>query len=300
MNRVRGRLCAATLSLIFLAGASACSSADDGPAGADRPGAESGRGPESWTLPLQAYLPDDKQQKLVADAREALLVKCMSRYGFSYKPAPPLPKFGPKSMTDLRYGIHDEAAVSRYGYKPPVDLAAMRDQERAALDSTLLSPPEEAVMTGQQTGTSAVAGLPEGGCAGEASRAIEGAGEFRSALASQLGNEAYVKAQQDETVKGAFSGWSACMAEKGFQYGKPMDAVDDRQFAAEKPSETEISTAKADLGCREKSRVAETWFAAEVAIQKTLIEENSERLDKAKSDLSLAVKNASKVLGEKG
>lgn len=224
----------------------------------------------------------------------------MSRYGFSYEPAPPLPKFGPKSMTDLRYGIHDETAVSRYGYKPPVDLAAIREQERAALDATLLSPPEEAVMTGQQAGTSQVAGLPEGGCAGEAGRSIEGGGEFRSVLASELANEAYVKAQQAPAVKSAFSGWSACMAEKGFQYGKPMDAVDDRRFAAEKPTEAEISTAKADLGCREKTRVAETWFTAEVDIQKTLIDENSERLDKAKADLSHAVKNASKVLGKKG
>ncbi|MEU2454949.1 hypothetical protein ABZ605_33280 [Streptomyces sp. NPDC012765] len=282
--------------MIVLGAASACAGGestrgegDDLPAGAR----------DSWTLPVQAYLPDEKQKQLVFDAREALLVKCMARYGFTYKPAPPMPKFGPKSMTDLRYGIHDEATASRYGYKPPVDLAAIREQERAAIDGTVLGADEEAVMTGQGAAGSAVADLPPGGCAGEVARAITGSDAEQSTLATELGNEAYVKSQQDPEVKRAFADWAACMKEKGFPYEKPMDAVDDQRFASEKPSEAEISTAAADLGCRDKSQVAQVWYAAEVGIQKSLIEQNSERLDKVKSDIALSVKNASKVLGEK-
>ncbi|MER7733750.1 hypothetical protein ABTX80_22940 [Streptomyces erythrochromogenes] len=291
------RAAVGVFSLFVLGAASACAGGDSAEGGAgDVPSGDRA----SWTLPVQAYLPDEKQKQLVFDAREALLVKCMARYGFSYKPAPPLPKFGPKSMTDLRYGIHDEATVSRYGYKPPVDLAAIREQERAAVDGTVLSADEEAVMTGQGAAGSVAADLPAGGCGGEVVREITGSDAGQSMLATELGNEAYIKAQQEPEVKQAFADWASCMKEKGFPYEKPMDAVDDQRFASEKPSEAELSTAGADLACRAKSRVAEVWYAAEVTIQKSLIEQNSERLDKVKSDLALSVKNASKVLGDKG
>ncbi|MFH8257046.1 hypothetical protein [Streptomyces roseolus] len=246
-------------------------------------------------------MPDEKQQKLLTDAREMLKVSCMARFGFSYEPAPPMPRFGPRSMTDLRYGIHDDKAVARYGYKPPVDLKEVRRQERLALEATTLGPEEEAVMTGGVGSDKPLkTGVPSGGCAGEAYRAVVGTGEAESTLAMDLGNQAYVKAQQEPKVKKAFSGWVSCMAAEGFRYQEPMAAVDDPKFASDIPSAVEIATAKADLKCRDKHQVAEIWHAAEVAIQQRLVEENSERLTAVKNDLDQAVKKASDVLAKNG
>ncbi|MFC8421498.1 hypothetical protein ACFUN7_11550 [Streptomyces sp. NPDC057236] len=297
MNRVLGRVRAAGVLVVAVLCVPACSPGGDAPDGAR--GASSGDDPKTWTLPLQSYMPDEKQQQMLTDARESLLVTCMARYGFSYEPAPPMPEFGPESLTDLRYGIHDGKVVAQYGYKPAVDMATVREQERVAMESTRLTPAEEAVMTGGQANTSAK-DVPEGGCAGEAYRKLMGDLKPQSTLASDLSNTAYVKAQQDPAVKKSFSGWSACMADKGYEYGKPMDAVDDPRFATDRAGALELATAGADLACREEHQVVRTWYRAEVDLQNDLIEENAERLGTARSDLAAAVKRASRILDEEG
>ncbi|GGT28217.1 hypothetical protein GCM10014713_22270 [Streptomyces purpureus] len=262
----------------------------------DGSSAAAGNGPTNWTLPLQAYMPDQGQQELIRDARESLVASCMKRHGFAYKPAQKLPQYGPKSLTDLRYGIHDATVAARYGYKPAVDLAAVAEQERRAMQSSVLPPEQEAVLTGQAGAKAA----PPGGCLGEAHRKIVGTGEAESTLPQDLANQAYIKSKESAAVRKAFSGWSACMKSQGYQYAEPMDAVNDRRFASRKAGPLELATAKADIGCREQNSVIKAWYAAEAELQKGAVERNAERLRTVKSDLAQAVKNAARVLGKSG
>ncbi|MFD9029735.1 hypothetical protein ACFVZW_01020 [Streptomyces sp. NPDC059567] len=241
-------------------------------------------------------MPDKGQQELIRDARESLVASCMKRHGFAYKPAPKLPQYGPKSLTDLRYGIHDAEVAAQYGYKPAVDLAMVAEQERKAMQSTVLPPEQEAVLTGQAGAGTA----PSGGCLGEAHSRIIGPGEAESTLPQDLANQAYIKSKESPAVRKAFSGWSACMKSQGYQYAEPMDAVNDRRFASMKAGSLELATAKADLGCREKNSVVKTWYTAEAELQKSAVERNAERLQTVRSDLEKAVKNAARVLGKSG
>jgi hypothetical protein len=245
-------------------------------------------------------MPDEEQLQITADARNVVLAECMARYGFTYLAAPELPAFGPVSMTDLRYGIHDLYVISRYGYKPPIDLEAAREQEAAALDATRLSPEEEAVMTGQSAGVArSGSDVPEGGCAAEADRLIAVGGGASSTLTTELSNEAYVRAQEEPEVVAAFRDWSACMAERGHRYDHPMAPVDDPRFAVMEATPEEIATAEADLACRERHRVVETWYEAEVRLQERAIEENFEQLDRFRTELGQSVRAAARILGEK-
>ncbi|GAB2900472.1 hypothetical protein [Streptomyces mayteni] len=243
-------------------------------------------------------MPNEEQIALVANAREFLLSECMARYGFSYAAAPELPFYGPESMTDLRYGIHNAAMAERYGYKPPIDLRAAREQEARALAVTALSAEEEAVMTGEPSGGAAPAPeVPAGGCAGEADRAVATPGEEPATLAAELSNDAYLRAQREPEVAAAFTGWSSCMADRGFRYDHPMAPVDDPRFAVIDPSAAELSTAEADLACRAEHRVVETWYEAEVRLQERAIESDFEQLDLERARLAEAVRAAADVLG---
>ncbi|TDC22660.1 hypothetical protein E1265_15150 [Streptomyces sp. 8K308] len=290
-----GSLSRLTLLVLTVALTTSCISESSGES--SDPGA-SHEGPAGWELPLQAYMPSEEQVELVADAREFLLSACMARYGFSYEAAPELPSYGPETMTDLRYGIHDPAVVERYGYKPPIDLRAAREQETEALATTALSAEEEAVMTGEPVGGAAPApDVPAGGCSGEADRAIVATGEEPATLAAELSNDAYLRAQREPEVAAAFTSWSSCMADRGFRYDHPMAPVDDPRFAVIDPSAAELATAEADLACREEHRVVETWYRAEVRLQEQAIERNFEQLDLERARLAEAVRGAAGLLG---
>ncbi|WP_317454175.1 hypothetical protein [Streptomyces sp. TRM68416] len=252
--------------------------------------------PAGWVLPLQAYLPDGDQEDLLFDGVEQAKSACMKRYGFDYRPAEPLPKIGPKTLTDLRYGIHDRDVAATYGYKPAGDMSAYQREVRRLMEASVLGPEEEAAMTGQQAGAVAgsVAGekLPEGGCGGEAHRRVHGSATPVSTLATDLSNEAYTKAQRTEPVRKVFRSWAACMADSGYTYDEPMDAPSDPAFAQPTVTAEEIATALADLKCRDTHKVAEIWFEEESRIQEQLADKHAQELKEAGRALKKAVQAA--------
>ncbi|WP_088796696.1 MULTISPECIES: hypothetical protein [unclassified Streptomyces] len=94
----------------------------------------------------------------------------------------------------------------------------------------------------------------------------------------------------------AFAKWSACMAEKGYTYKKPMDANDDVRFADPyHVSSEEKETAKADISCRYQNHVQQTWFDAEVTLQESAIKKNQKALNEVKKANDAAVARASAV-----
>ncbi|MEU6144265.1 hypothetical protein ABZ848_28440 [Streptomyces sp. NPDC047081] len=265
-------------------------SAKDEAAGSDR-SADPGD-PATWVLPLQAYLPDPEQEDLLFQSLEDAKAACMARFGFDYRPAKPLPDFGPDTLTDLRYGIHDRQVAETYGYKPAGDMDAYQEEMRQAMEANTLTAAEEAAMTGEGGGK---AELPEGGCAGEAHRRIYGTDDQVSTLAMDLSNQAYTKAKKTEPVQKVFRSWSQCMAKRGYSYDEPLDAPSDPAFAAPKAEPAEIATALADLECRDEYRVAEVWFDTETRLQRELAEQHIQELQEAGQVLETALKAAART-----
>ncbi|MEV7087824.1 hypothetical protein AB0O07_18330 [Streptomyces sp. NPDC093085] len=253
--------------------------------------------PRSWVLPLQAYLPTDQEMGQLSQAKKILVGDCMKGFGFSWTPAPELPRIGPKTLTDWRYGIHDMALAKERGYK--VDAAEQEAYDAAFAKSVddgtgAADGPEVRALEG---GSREVEGkkVPEGGCVGEANRGIDAdAVQARGALG--LANAAFMKSQQTPEVVKAFAEWSACMKRSGYHYKAPLDASDDSKFSAPEVTAEEIATATADITCRERTRVAWIWFQAEYALQKRALEEHAEDLSAERGRIDAAVRKAAQVV----
>lgn len=102
---------AATVAVLMLSG---CSSP---PKSEIKESSSGSASPESWSLPLQAYMPTIEEMSQLAQAKKILISDCMEGLGLAWTPAPDLPRIGPKTLTDWRYGIHDEGLAAARGYK---------------------------------------------------------------------------------------------------------------------------------------------------------------------------------------
>ena len=252
--------------------------------------------PATWVLPIEGYLPSDSERKQVSQARKAVAGDCMRRFGLTWQPAPDLPRLGPKTLVDWRYGIHDMALAEERGYKPAAaeQEAYDRAADVGALDRTSQTGPDTRVLQG---GIKEVGGrpVPAGGCLGEAERKVS-SHAFDTTLAQTISNEAFAESQRSPEVVKAFKAWSTCMKASGFAYERPLDASDDPRFGSQEVTPLEIRTATADISCRDRSDVAKVWFDAEVVIQREKIEAHAERLNKERTSLDEAVKKAGDVV----
>ncbi|MET7786035.1 hypothetical protein ABZS93_05325 [Streptomyces sp900116325] len=293
----RFRMCRAGAGLLVTAALSVsvagCSSGGQG----DGPATTSASGdPATWVLPIQAYLPTDEEQQQLSQAKKLLVGDCMKGFGFNWVPAPDLPKVGPKTLTDWRYGIHDMNLSRERGYKPAATEMAAYDAalKEGAQDRSSSDKAEIGVLNGTSKDVHGRK-VPKGGCIGAANRKINTvAVEARTAI--DLGNGAFIKAKQDPAVVKAFAAWSGCMKKSGYDYKEPLDASDNPKFGSEDVTAEEISTATTDITCRDRTDVARIWFTAEAALQKQAIEQHAEQLQTDRRALGTAVKKASKLV----
>ncbi|MGW3726096.1 hypothetical protein [Streptomyces sp. NPDC000851] len=252
--------------------------------------------PQSWVLPIQTYLPTDQEQGQLSQAKKILISDCMKGFGFEWTPAPDLPRVGPKTLTDWRYGIHDMALAEQRGYKADAKEQEAYDAavDKGAVDGTTADGPDAQALNG---GIQEVDGkkVPEDGCVGAANREID-ADAIQARAALELANAAFVKSKEDPKVVKAFADWSACMKRSGYNYKQPLDASDDSKFSGTEVSSEEISTATADITCRQKTNVAWIWFQAESALQKSAIEDHAEELSAERKKIDAAVRSASKIV----
>ncbi|MFD7539233.1 hypothetical protein [Streptomyces sp. NPDC059819] len=233
---------------------------------------------------MEAYLPSDEETRQVSSAKAALIGDCMKKAGYpQWQAAPELPKAGPKTLTDWRYGIHDGELAKKRGYKADASEQAAYDTavDQGAVDGTTANGPDGKALQD---------------CIGQAHQRISADAKEFSEDAQRLGNEAFVKAKSDPEVVSAFQAWSSCMKEQGYIYKEPLDASDDSRFQGREVTPLEISTALADIACRNRTHVAKIWWQAEVKLQRTSMEKNAETLDASRKKLDAAVKSAAGVL----
>ncbi|MFB7179716.1 hypothetical protein ACFCYI_18685 [Streptomyces sp. NPDC056257] len=240
---------------------------DSRPARADAPAtAPATRAPgPSARLPIARYSLTAEESALLSKAERRAMAECMSRYGLPYDTVAE----SPAGSSDRRYGLLDKTEAQNHGYHPP-----------KASDLGLNRPSDEAwqVITGG-VGTYNGREVPSGGCVAEAGRALRGDAEPPAAAqtAQEISAGAFDESRSVPEVRNVVADWSACMKAKGFTYASPLDAVDD--FTG-RPGATpqEVSTAVADVACKEETKLVDTWLSAEAGIQQTKLAAHGDAL----------------------
>ncbi|NUW46151.1 hypothetical protein [Nonomuraea rhodomycinica] len=196
----------------------------------------------------------------VLEAAEELLVRdCMRRRGMAWEVLPR------SAMEDLeppnrrRYGVVEPEIARLFGYHPPPDRPTVA-RRAAARDSRArrLSAQERRAAHDE-----------EDGCLEQARSHLEqGTPRVDEALFNKLISETFARSRRDPRVVQVFGAWSACMREQGRQYADPLAAVTDRRWMNDGPaSPEEISVARADVRCKERTGLVPVWSAAEKRLQ---------------------------------
>lgn len=234
-------------------------------------------------LPLDAYSLSEDDARAVGEAIEASVRSCFVSYGFAGDAADPLPvgAAGASSAArhERRYAVADASVAARYGYHPPSSgrnfreefYAAHTDEELHVLGGALENDKQVASEFRGQP-------LPPGGCVGQAVAEFAPPDEkgrvAGEELVSRIQADAWHQAQRDSRVVDAFAAWSACMAAAGYQYKAPMEANDDPAWQKTAGTQREIATASADVACKEKTSLIDTWSTVEAEVQAELIAKN--------------------------
>ncbi len=275
---------------------SACTSAQDGSDG------EPALGPipviTSYTqvvLPLDAYAESNDQIQLGTYVSDRLVQRCMRRFGLDWTLRVPTPGSN-KPRNDRRYGIIDAAQAAQYGYSVPESA-----QPKAA--GPAFTNDQDAVLVGRGQQTFNGVPVPDGGCAGEAQRALAAGGPpldtaGRPGLVAQLNHDVGARADGDSRVQAAFGAWSRCMKESGYDYAGPWDANDDPHWSGSAIPPQEIATAVADAACRRRTNLVGIWFAVESAYQTRAIESNAQQLAEYRRYLDNVGRNVAKILAD--
>ncbi|MER6773064.1 hypothetical protein ABT389_25395 [Streptomyces bacillaris] len=238
--------------------------------------------PATWKLPIEFYFPGRSGTLKVSNARDIMIDACMANAGYeAWQPAPDLPSIDGTSFTDRRYGIHNPDLTSQRGYHPDLALQDSYDEAMriGAVDKSGADPAALRVCVQEADGQ-----VPE----------IE-----VDAIVQRIDNDSFVASLKDDSVIKVFGDWSACMKRAGFTYENPLEALNDSRFGDSRTvTNLEISTATADLKCRNQHKVTRTWFDAEAKIQQLKISEHLTALNAAKSRSASAVAKASAFLAQ--
>jgi hypothetical protein len=221
------------------------------------------------TLPLQAYrLESDERLYRVRLAEAGLIDACMRARGVSWNP----PEISRVDATPefRRYGVLHVEVAEAFGYREPID--PVRERRNRYVEGLTASQRE------------AYAGEDSmGGCLAQAQvRLGQNVSEGTGMLLTSLGQQSLNASAKLPDVKAVKAEWSACMRERGYDYPEPFAAATDPawDFGAPEPSAREREVAVADVRCKAKVGLAETWAEAEATVQERLIEANGPALEK--------------------
>ncbi|MER5970390.1 hypothetical protein ABT112_11760 [Streptomyces sp. NPDC002055] len=225
-------------------------------------------------MPLESYLPSREELRETDRARVVLIDRCMERFGFDYTVQPPEREYGPRSLTERRYGISEAKLAAENGYG-----LGDRDPSRQPPPARpKVGPAAETVLFGKGRSTVRGKSVPEGGCAGRAEReftAPSSAGASSALdLPQRLSMESFNRSRLDSRVKKASRAWSECMTERGYDYPDPLAPLADPQLRGDGNTEA-VATATADIRCKKRTNLIGIWFAVESAYQRELIRKNS-------------------------
>ncbi|WP_189174036.1 hypothetical protein [Streptomyces lasiicapitis] len=258
---------------------------------------------------MDAYVLSKEQYLTYARGLRAAVRSCMAKFGFAdfraLDSAVDQSYPGMKADKAHYFFIIDVDRAARFGY------GSARDGEReetpeegvdGAGGETDDSPTaaENAVFQGKNAGTR-IGGVvvPKGGCAAEGAKALRAGGGVEGVEIVTVANErndAYQRALEDDRVRKVFAKWSTCMKKSGYRYATPLEPGKDRRWREEIPSRAQITVAKADVACKQRTNTVGVWWAVVAAYEKKYIDEHAEHLADVKKTIDATMRNSARLV----
>lgn len=250
--------------------------------------------PRQVDYPLDPYWPDNDYAHLMGRATSTAALDCMRRFGLDL-PIPEPRDARPFPLWD-HYGLWDEVTARDLGYESPGYGGNGKDFFELVFEAGQEWMP---LVTGDVPTFNGLE-VPEGGCQGEAHRALGLDQEEDVAYVVEgLQDQAASQARQHSAVTDLVEDWSACLRQAGWEFEDPMDPF--RHFQGETATQAdEVTAALADIGCKKQTGLLQTWVAADVAYQRVLAEENSESLRAVAEWLEELRGNANEIIAGAG
>jgi predicted small secreted protein len=252
-------------------------------------------------LPVSAYLFTREQQALVDTANSTLASDCMKRFGFDW----PVKKAEPVKVVNRRYSVVGEKVAAEHGYHV---ITSAGDDEHAegAVSSGAKFPPEAYMIYGAKGGKVGASGsyqgkdIPQGGCLGEAGRKL-GLDKVQDPTKGKIGLlsidfSSFGKAQEAPEFKKAQDEWVACMKKAGYQHTTFLQPAEKYASQGDSASPQEKVVAKADVKCKQETKLATVLLRLETQIQNDYIEQNAAGFAEIKKDQGAVIKSANEAL----
>lgn len=252
-----GRSAAAGTAALLLVG---CSGTSDEPAPSFSP-EQSSLIPGAYANPLDPVIyPDEVQQRALTAAGEAVVAQCMAERGFDYASHQVFGQNEQARDAQYVYGVTDPESAAVNGMNSALWMEAVTSDRSSRVEppagyfAALFGDPG-AVEVPDGAGL-VIASYDPDSCAGIAKDRVTPdwpAQEYLRDVGYQILLDAFFALEQDPRVVDAERAWSACMAERGYDYDGVWDANDAEEFSGDLPTAYEIEVAVASAQCQHDS-----------------------------------------------
>lgn len=255
-------------------------------------------------LPIDEYWVPADDQNLVLRAEEVAMTSCMARFGLEWDV-----EFHEVTLDrfphDRLFGIVDLDVAKEYGYHAAGSGTmnpdgTITDPIKEA-SSVEITEEQDAVASGltELTEVNGVE-IPAGGCIAEARTEVGTQDGFVLELTETTIGYSAIEADKDPRVLKGFDQWSQCMAESGFRYRTPWDAIGDPSWATAEATEGEIAVAVADVECQQKTNLTGLRVAVAAAWQEEYMQDRKEDFVALKERIAQQIAQAKSILAAQG
>lgn len=249
-------------------------------------------------LPLAKYSVTAEEKAVLNKAESKVRNSCLKDFG---EPPLPVPDIPPPAARDTggnrRYGLLDPVSARKYGYQLPPEPTAGPD----GLPQP--SPQQAALLSGIDADGEKLTDyrgrpVPPGGCSAYARSRIyaEHKANAGREVAQSIDMDGYKSSLKDPRVLSSFAAWSRCMDSRGFTYTSPLSVTDDPRFADADVDAEERSVATADVECKQRVGLPETWLAAESAVQRKMMKDKQTELTSLSTSRQKMLADAAAIL----
>jgi hypothetical protein len=232
-------------------------------------------------MPLDSYEVEvSVQQNILAAAANLLLQRCMAGRGFDY-PLPAQPSNGLAALQTSEQapvGLTSLAQAQSLGFlapktgQGPGGIAPFGLIYGPAFFQLITSEGKAWVVAMFGFGPGGPVRVTRPGCLQLTQSELFGATGPLIDPAILLAAQAMNWTRTDPRILAVDRAWSACMARHGYQYGTPTAA--ERRRWPNPPDKAEIAAAVADVSCKTRTNLPNTWLAVEAAYQQAAIGQN--------------------------
>ncbi|CAM5540887.1 hypothetical protein SALBM135S_07845 [Streptomyces alboniger] len=244
-------------------------------------------------LPFDGYELSDREVHMVETAEDLLVRDCMTEQGMRWKllPVPRPGSLAPENRR--RYGVIEPEIARVFGYHMPPDSPEVVRRQEAWKEREKL-PMREQLASFGKNGT--------GGCWGRAhARLRQDVPEIGSPTLNEIRSEQWDEVWRHPDVKAVIRAWRDCMSKNRYSYRDPLGVTEDEKWAETKrPTRAELTVAKLDVRCKERTGVVGVWKGVERDLQRQTIREHAGQFKKMRVAKERRLTAARRVLEKHG